>query len=240
MEKTITISLFNRPDYTRRTLEYLFNCYGVEDYNISIFIEPVSQEVINIAVDYSKKCKNINVFVNKIRLGCNRNIFQSLSYAFDKLQSRFNIHVEDDVLLAKDALNYFDWCNQTYYKDDDVFTVSSYERSKTEDKDQTNLVKRHCWFIPWGWATWSNRWQGGFKEELLHKISQKQYESWDCHTNKIRNGRYEIRPVIARSQNIGAEGGIHVPSAEWHKKNQYNDYWIESVGEYVKHFEELI
>lgn len=237
---TITISLCNRPEYTSRTLKSLFNCYGIDAYNVSIFVEPVDQKVISIALEYAQKFKNINVFINKKKLGCNYNIFQSLSYAFDKLHSNFNIHVEDDVLLGKDALYYFNWCNNHYHQDDNIFTVSSYERSKKEDESKLNLAKRHNWFIPWGWATWSNRWHGGYGKELLDRISNPRYKSWDCHTNDIRRDRFEIRPIIARSQNIGAENGVHVPSAAWHQKNQYNDYWIESIGEYVAHFEELI
>jgi len=31
-------------------------------------------------------------------------------------------------------------------------------------------------------------------------------------------------------QNIGAEGGAHVPGAAWHAEHHLNRHWIESVA----------
>jgi hypothetical protein len=55
--------------------------------------------------------------------------------------------------------------------------------------------------------------------------------SWDCAVNEYRakHHLHEIRPVLARSQNIGAEQGTWVPGAAWHRKFQYNPLWADSL-----------
>ena len=43
---------------------------------------------------------------------------------------------------------------------------------------------------------------------------------WDIRLNEvIRGERYEIVPCVSRTQNIGALGGVHVPSPEWHAEH---------------------
>ena len=41
-------------------------------------------------------------------------------------QASFVILVEDDILLAKDALTYFEWAREEYQSDKSIFTVSAY------------------------------------------------------------------------------------------------------------------
>ena len=60
---------------------------------------------------------------------------------------------------------------------------------------------------------------------------------WDINMSKnLRKDRYEIYPEISRIQNIGAKNGIHVCNEEWHLKNHYNEYWIESIKKYTEEF----
>ena len=35
--------------------------------------------------------------------------------------------------------------------------------------------------------------------------------------------------MLARIQNIGAEGGAHVPGAAWHAAHHLNRHWVETV-----------
>ena len=40
---------------------------------------------------------------------------------------------------------------------------------------------------------------------------------------------------MSRIQNIGQENGQWCPGPELHKKNQYNEYWIETIQN-IQHF----
>ena len=48
----------------------------------------------------------------------------------------------------------------------------------------------------------------------------------------VRGGRGEVFPFVSRVQDVGALGGVHVPSAEWHLANQFNEYWVGSLPVY--------
>jgi hypothetical protein len=229
--KTITISLCDRPYYTKILLDNLNSCYGIDKYNIGIFVEPVDKEVVNLALSFRKN--QTKVYINRQRLGCSHNIFNCLYYGFDVMKSSYHIHFEDDTIPSKDCLNFFEWCDSQYLDDETVFSITGYNKIKKIKESDKNLVKRTNWYTPWGWATWKSRWQNGYKEDLWKRINSTPYKSWDCHTNDIRQNRFEIQPIIPRIQNIGAKNGFHVPNEQWHFENQYNELWIESIKSYV-------
>lgn len=224
--KTISISLYNRPEYTKKMFESLKKCSGINEYIIFVSIDPGSEEVVNIAKNFSPDV----LIVNKNRLGCNTNIFQSLSLAFTA-GSKYNIHVEDDVLLSPDCIQYFNWCQQ-YENDNSIFSISAYNRTTKESPP--HLISRIQSFRCWGWATWSSRW----KEMKPRWDHDNRYLGWDNNiNNRIRNSRYEIYPLLSRSQNIGALNGVHVRSAAWHAQNHHTPIWNTSYM--IKEFEML-
>jgi len=236
--KTITISLYNRPKYTDQLLSHLKMCFGIENYNITICCEPGFPDIETMAKKFLPD--QTEVIVNNTRLGCNTNIFQCLAIGFKK--SDYHIHFEDDTIPGKDALLYFEWANEQYKNNLDIFTISGYVNSnnKTEHYVEPNnnidAVSSRTWFTPWGWATWKDR----FLEMKSEWDFCGQNGSWDTTINHVvRKGRKEIFPMISRIQNIGAEMGTHVPNAEWHKANHFNEYWIDSCNIYSKIFKEI-
>lgn len=139
--KTISISLYNRPQYTKIVLQALKTCPGIDKYKTFVSIDPGNKEVISIAENFNPDV----LVINPKRLGCNTNIFQVISLAFAN-GSEYNIHIEDDVLVAQDCIQYFDWCQQ--YKDDkSIFSIAAYHWC---DKEMPpHLIARaqtfHCW-----------------------------------------------------------------------------------------------
>jgi len=226
--KIITISLYNRPQYTTVLLGHLNECYGIEDYKIIICVDPGSSEVYKMANEF--RPGQTTVVHNKVRLGCNTNIFQSLAMGFTL--SDYNVHFEDDTIPGKDCLRYFEWARQ-FENDESIFTVSGYVNSdnRTEHySPKTNDVKavsRRLWYTPWGWATWKNRF---LEMKSVWDFTGKN-GSWDYTVNHlVRRDRVELFPLVSRIQNVGAVAGTHVPSPEWHRTHHYNDYWIETLS----------
>lgn len=235
--KTLTISLYNRPEYTARLFEALNNCFGIEDYEIYIFCEPDNIDVLRLAADF--RTSQTHVFVNPSRFGCNTNIFQCLKYGFKK--SDYHIHFEDDTIPGKDCLKYFEWAKR--YKDDkSIFTVSGYVNSNNGTEhfipknDNISSVSKRNWFTPWGWATWIDRWnEMKYEWDLSGAMG-----SWDAKLNHVlRQGRNELIPTVSRIQNIGGELGTHVPNAQWHRLHHYNEYWIETLNKYPEDYKEV-
>lgn len=235
--KTLTISLYNRPKYTSILLENLNQCFGIEDYHITICCDPGSKEVEKLAKNF--RPSQTDVIVNNRRMGCNTNIYQSLAIGFSK--NDYHIHFEDDTIPGKDCLKFFEWAKEKYSSNVDIFTICGYVTSDNPTEhhypknSNIDKVDKRSWFTPWGWATWKDRF------EEMEKVwdFQGRNGSWDATINHIaRKNRFEIFPTVARIQNIGAEMGTHVPNAEWHKVNHYNDYWIESIKNYPNDFME--
>jgi len=218
--KTITMTLFNRPQYTKRVIDCLSCCENIQKYHLLIFIDPGSEEVVSLANNINFTSKEI--VVNKRRLGCDTNIYTAINTGFSR--SDYNIHIEDDVCPGKDMLKYFEFCDYRYKYDSTVLTICAYHKTRNEEERQQycyDKVFRNPWFTPWGWATWKDRW-----DEIKGMWSFG--GGWDVHLhNVIRGNRFEIRPYLARSQNIGEQAGTHVsPNAFW--RDHYNEFWVNS------------
>lgn len=219
--RTISMTLFNRPHYLRKVLGAMSCCYGIERYKLIICIEPGNEEVLQLAqgIDFADK----TIVKNEKVLGCPVNVFQALSYAF--LETDYNIHIEDDQLLWKDALLFFEHCRKTYADDPEILSVTAYN-SQECPASAYGRVARRKWFTPWAWATWRDRWEDGMKDLWDFDYS---YGNWDSSINtRVRKERAEIFPILARVQNIGVEG-VHIPSKKWGETFHLNSFWAGKV-----------
>lgn len=214
------MTLCSRPRYTQRVLEALARCDGIETFVVAFFVEPVDQEVIDLAVKFRGRD---SVMVGSSRVGCNCNTYAALAWGFDHHDKV--IAMEDDTLPGRDFLRFMAWGLREYERDKAVLSVCGYQKTPKDEAGYRNSVIREQWFTPWGWGTWRDRWHS-------IRASWPRYDhqvSWDTVVDKLtRVGRYEVRPMLARIQNIGAEGGTHVPSAAWHAHHHLNRHWIET------------
>ena len=198
--KVITSTHYNRPTCTMDMLDHLAKCDGIENYKIICCVEPVNG-VLPALIDGHPL--NVELVVNDRLLGLWANKKKALTLGFN--EGDYVIHVEDDILLAKDALTMFEACYDL--KDDpSIFTVTSYRggdaASEGNGKIVSDAVKlqlgKSRWYTPWGWATWKDRWDS-FKDE------------WDGHdqvlNHGIRGDRFEVFPLLSRTKSIGYKRG---------------------------------
>ena len=68
------------------------------------------------------------------------------------------------------------------------------------------------WKDRWEWAR--NNWNTDPARYATH-----------LNNELAKRGLKEVYPLLSRSQNIGAKGGVHVPSVEWHRKNHHTQHW---------------
>lgn len=236
--KTISISLYNRLDYSNRVLSSLDQCFDIQNYQIFIFCEPINEEVICLAKNF--RPDQTVVSINPERFGCNKNIYQCWDTGFKT--SDFHIHLEDDTVPAKDFLIYCQYLDNTYKNNQNIFSISGYVNCNNSNMDKLfvepsklyDVYSYRNWFTPWGWATWSDRWpiiKSAFEQSI------NDHTSWDCFVHSKLQDKLEIFPLVSRIQNIGANQGTYCPGPEWHRINQYNEYWIESIKQYTSKFE---
>jgi len=243
--KIITLSLYNRYDYTFEVLKHLACCKGIEDYRIIPVIDHDNKNGRNQAditqILYTA-AKQTRLSIDQPRyhegnVGCNSNIFTCLNIGF-KITD-FLIHLEDDIILASDALEYFEWCNKEYHDDPTVFTVDVYNNKEYKTKPSAFEVERSQSFKPWGWATWLDRWID-IKERWQFSYGPR-FEGgkqvfngggWDVAMKQyLRGNRYRVFPKLPRCKNIGAIGGCHTPSKEWHEEKHVKPvkFWSNDI-----------
>lgn len=230
----ISMTHFRRPDYTRRSLEALSKCDGIKDCLLVLHAEPDCEEVVALlrAADFCDTA----VTVNPTRIRADPNTIRALDEAFSL--SDFAIHVEDDVCLAPDALQYFWWARARYNDDPQVLSVAGYNRSNAPHPVEYHSVARRGWFHPWGVGLWRSRWRK-HRAEILRICGVDPYtltlngrgiRGWDGAHGIIqqRDDLVEVHPVLSRVQNIGVVSSIHDPRSftpEWHRVNQHVEHW---------------
>lgn len=224
--KVVSMCVWRRVDIARNTLHALSQCPGIGDYRLLVHLDGNgATEMPDLFSGVS--FMPVTVFRSPTQLGCNESTKRILSVAFE--HADYVIHDEEDVMLAPDALHYFEWAKQ-FQSDPEVLSVAAWrhdagwlaEHGPFPDGQQieTKVSKFRC-FHCWGWATWKDRW-----EKILANWTgnDDQTLSWDVAVEafRAREKMYEIIPHVSRAFNIG-HGGIH-------RGDSWLSYWAGSGG----------
>lgn len=228
ISNTIAMTACNRPNYTRKVINSLSNCVGVENATLIPHVEPINEEVISLfkSIDFC----DVKLTVNNQRLGHTLNTHNALKEGFEN--GDYVVLIEDDTVLAQDFLLFHNFCRENFKEDNSVYTVSAgHYRNPNEiiPKEFHFSYEFQNRFSNQGWGTWIDRWEekGGMKstwenrELILGSIYQVQYKygGWDALLNNfLRKNRKEIIPTMSRVQNIGAIGGVHSITPQDHEE----------------------
>lgn len=205
--RTISLSTNDRPHYLKETLDALKNCVGVKDWTLVVSLEPniecwdmISQigfmEVIRLR--------------NQIQRGVNVNTFLAIESAFH-LDAEYNVYLEDDVLLSRDALTL-----ARQWAAGDRRHVLAFRRRQqrlvggerhVELSDEEGLLG--CGFVC-GCGQWPHLRAHWFEVNP----PQHKGETWDLALGDAlqREGAKLWRPMINRSRHIGVTGTHTSPS----------------------------
>jgi hypothetical protein len=128
--KVLTLKACNRPDYLSQSLMSIANCRGVQGYTIIIGLEP--SPGAEAQIDIARKIKeeydlDLSLYVHEMRKGCAGNTRFCLEKGFEL--SDCVLHTEDDVILSKGTLEYFEQQVKLYNKDKEMFAVCSFNRN---------------------------------------------------------------------------------------------------------------
>lgn len=208
--KVITAPHYNRPQCTKAQIESLRRSIGIDDWHVVFVCEPGCDEVVQL-------CQNANlnsyeVVINEHLLGIWDNKRQCLDKSFNDYKAIFNLHLEDDVLIAKDALLFYDWCCQTYSTVKNIFTINGFNKIAAMDfysrkctccnNPFYGMVARREAYNSIGFAMWYDRYT-----DLINSGGWNGSDIW-LEGYRASRGLSEVYPILSRINNIGFHQGI--------------------------------
>lgn len=221
----ITTTQFNRPHYTKQFIESLSKVKGIDLCTLVISIDGQNEEVINLC-NGIKFCET-HISINKEPLGVNANTMKAMLTGF--CLDDYVIHIEEDCLVGRELFNIAEGMLLKELAIGHRISFShSFYNHEIVPKELFNHIKRRDTFVSVGAF-------GMYKSNFLEVLSANCFEypmSYDVNINDYcnKNGYSHLYTVLSQCNNIGAEGGKHVPSPEWHRQHQFCEQWAETVG----------
>lgn len=197
----IVIFAYNRADHLARMLKSLIACHGFADSEVTIRVDGprspsdeggvagVRQLVTELQLP------NVTYSFAKSNKGLRRSIFEGVS-AICKTKGRV-IVLEDDLVLSRTALSYFNAALERYKECTDVWSIVgySYDAPALRDKGSALILP---FAHPWGWATWSRAWS---QFALDARPSDANLRAESFRTAFDMNGLYPFSTLLEKSIN---------------------------------------
>lgn len=192
----IIVFVYNRPIHTRKMLAALENARLASQSNIYIFsdgakdatnIDLVNQ--VRAIIREPRNFNNINITERSKNIGLANNVIngvQSVISSYGKA-----IVLEDDLIISKYGLEYFNDALTAYQYDENVMGISGY---MYPIKDKSALDESFFFRVAnsWGWATWDRAWQH-FEADIT--ISTKDFSKSDIKRFTVDNSENFWRQV---------------------------------------------
>jgi hypothetical protein len=195
--KTITLTVFNRPDYTRQVIEAL-RANNTEGYRLLIAAE--EREAATVAECLKVDFMPVQIFYNFSHLGIKWTAKRIYDIAFH-LSSEFNVAIEDDIPLAPDALDLANWFFE-HPRRSDYFTLNLFNGSRDFARP-LDMVEMDA-MCPWGYCFTRKTYR-----EFIEPNWMCDERGWDFSMCEIMRALRlkSLAPVLSRSRNIGRLGG---------------------------------
>lgn len=231
----ICLFTYSRLEETKQTVEALQNNFLASQSNLFIFSDGPKNESVKNKVDavreYIKTIKgfkSIVVFLSKNNKGLANSIIEGVT----KIINQFGqvIVLEDDLVTTPNFLDYMNSSLVEFSNNDKVFSISGF--SYQIDVSETLNYDNYFWgrANPWGWATWSNRWQkvcwnyenlgdfninsldrkrfnycGSDLSKMLNDSIKGKIDSWYIRFNfaMFLNSMFTCYPKFSKVKNIG-------------------------------------
>lgn len=179
MQKFAPIALFvyNRPEHTRRTLQFLKQNQLAAESRLFIFSDgaknAAQQENVNAVRELIQKTdgfKSVEIVERNENLGLANSVISGVSQLI-KEYGRV-IVFEDDLISSPYTLLYFNEALDRYEKEEQVMHIGAYmyplSPQESEQLPETFFFRAAT---SWGWATWGRAWQH-FNPDVTHLIQQ--------------------------------------------------------------------
>ena len=159
----IIIFCFNRPDHLKNLLKSIYlnkNFHKHQYYFFCDFYKKKMDKKNNIKVKNIilnlNKIKKKKIIIRKKNFGLSENIINGINHVFKKYNAA--IILEDDLILNRHVLNYFNKSLFTYSRKKKIFSVSAYSYIKNYKFNFISGLYEARRHSSWGWGTWKHKW----------------------------------------------------------------------------------
>lgn len=167
---------YSRPDHLKRMLSSLEKSQLAQDSNLTCFINGADENtnkanwlsVIDV-INQDWKFKSVTVNIRETNIGPKNNIINGISEMFKNHEKL--IIVEDDLILGPYFLEFLNEALDKYHHDKNIMHINGWAHPQIIAKKNSTAISRYM--SPWGWATWSDRWEFMTRDDnhILNKIS---------------------------------------------------------------------
>jgi hypothetical protein len=237
----ICLFIYNRLYETRQTVEALKKNFLAPESEIYLFSDgpkdQASAQKVNEVRDYIRTItgfKKLVIFESQVNKGLANSIIAGVSQIVEEFGKV--IVLEDDLISSPNFLNFMNGALDFYQHDMNIQSINGYSLAIGEIETDVYFQVRP---FPWGWATWSDRWNEEkfdkmnlktvietddsilkkFKKTCGHDISKmlldsinNKNDSWYVRWtfDHFRYNKYSVFPRYSFIQNIGLTGnGTH-------------------------------
>ena len=170
----IALFVYNRPDHTRRTLNYLQKNLLADESRLFIFSDGAKTDADKPKVDEVRQLSDeVEGFksVKVIASDKNKGLANSIIDGVTQLVNEYGkvIVFEDDLLSSPYTLEYFNEALTKYAKEEQVMHIGAYMFDLADKTLPETFFYRIA--TSWGWATWSRAWKN-FEPDVDKLISQ--------------------------------------------------------------------
>lgn len=203
----IALFVYNRPEHTRRTLNYLQKNLLADESRLFVFSDGPKSEADKIKVEQVRQLvkeasgfKSVKIEERKENLGLANSIIAGVT----KLVNEYDkvIVFEDDLLSSPYTLQYFNESLNRYANEEKVMHVGAYMYNLPNKKLPQTFFYRAA--TSWGWATWARAWKN-FEpdvDKLINQFDKQKIHQFSIEGNM--NFWKQIEQFKARKNNSWA------------------------------------
>ena len=246
MLKLAPIALFtyNRLEETKRTVESLRNNCLAKESELFIFSDgPKNRSSKHKVIAVRNYLRTIRGFkdIRIIESSFNKGLASSIILGVSELLEKYGkiIVLEDDLETSSNFLSFLNQGLNFFELQNDIYSINGYSPFIENISSSDDSIYFHSRAFPWGWATWSDRWDLTYfnNDEIISKLDSssdiiKKFQI--CNGNDVKkmlldslNGKNNswyikwifsnfcmnkrsVFPILSKVENIGFNNsGVH-------------------------------
>lgn len=213
---SVVLILFDKPDETSLVIDAILRAKDIEMYDLVVVLQEGNEEVgalvSNIRFNNLHIIRTTKNRVWSVKQAINYNVYAGMKFAFDTLGSKGAVLIEDDVVVAYDAIHFVKYILERYKDDSSFFGVNLFSREPCNLENKFSYGK-YRYGLGKGWAINDKIWR-----YMQTFWNGQENQHWDALIETRAKRNYVIMPYCSRVLDIGWNNGCHTPND---KNNEY-------------------
>lgn len=197
---SIIVICHRRTSHLERVLEALSGCNSIEKFHVVFVVQDPIESVLQIIREFPYFHSILTTHSSEHQStaqSINGNVFSGLAHCFNDLKSKFVVVLEDDIVLSRDALDFFEFVVDSQSQYSNFRGVNGFSETVAPLIASKSLVRVNHG-LGWGWAITHKTYS-----ELSKFWSGKEDNHWDFIVEPYIRTGFVVNPVQSRVLNIG-------------------------------------